>query len=379
MKVLMPIVCLLMAADAPATDGLRRQLEEISRAAQGRVGAAATVLETGESVAVRGDEHFPMQSVYKLPIGMAVLHAVDGGALSLDRKIRIQAADLVPAGVHSPLRDRYPRGGVELSLRDLLGLMIEESDGTASDVLLRLAGGAESVTRFLRGLGIVDMVVATSEAEMARGEEVQYRNWASPAATIKLLRAIQEGQGLSTPSRALLREFMFASPTGPRRIKGLLPPDTRVAHKTGTSRTIGGLTRATNDAGIVRLPDAWHLAVVVFVADSKADEATREAVIARIARAAWDRWSRPRVTQLREPDASTGSDNAIGSQDADRCFIASNPLILDRRSCLRPGGLTLHRLQVTCIALSSSPWADVYTVARGRGLAAGDVRPAAPP
>ena len=61
--------------------------------------------------------------------------------------------------------------------------------------------------------------------------------------------------------------------------------------KTGTSRTLGGLTRATNDVGIALLPDARHLAVAVFVADSKADEAIRDAVIARIARAAWDRWS----------------------------------------------------------------------------------------
>jgi beta-lactamase class A len=291
MKALMSIVCLLLGTAASPTDDLRGRIEEISHAAQGRVGVAVTVLETGESAAVHGDEHFPMQSVYKLPIAMAALHAVDGGALALASKVVVQAADLVPPTVHSPLRDRYPHGGVELSLRELLRLMVEVSDGTASDVVLRLAGGGEGVTRFLRGLGVTGMVVATSEAEMARGDDVQYRNWATPLAAVQLLRAIQEGQGLSPSSRALLREFMFASVTGTRRIPGLLPAGTRVEHKTGTSRTLGGLTRATNDVGIVRLPDAWHLAVAVFVADSKADEATREAVIARIARAAWDRWS----------------------------------------------------------------------------------------
>jgi beta-lactamase class A len=291
MKALTSIVCLLLSAAARPTDGLRGQIEEISRAAQGRVGAAVTVLESGESVAVRGDEHFPMQSVYKLPIAMAVLRAVDGGALALDRKIMVQAAYLVPAKVYSPLRDRYPHGGVELSVRELLRQAVEVSDGTASDVLLRLAGGGESVTRFLRGLGVTGMTVATSEAEMAQGDDVQYRNWASPLAAIRLLRAVQEGQGLSPSSRALLLEFMTASVPGTRRIRGLLPAGTLVAHKTGTSGTAGGLTRATNDVGIVRLPDARHLAVAVFVADSKADEVTREAVIARIARAAWDRWS----------------------------------------------------------------------------------------
>jgi beta-lactamase class A len=293
MKALLSVVCLLLGAEARPPDALRGQIEEIARAAQGRVGAAVTVLETGESVGVHGDVRFPMQSVYKLPIAMAALHAVDGGALSLDQKILVRATDLVPAAVYSPLRDRYPRGGVELSLRELLGSMVQESDGTASDVLLRLAGGGESVTRFLRGLGVTGMVVATSEAEMARGDDVQYRNWATPLAAVQLLRAIQEGQGLSHSSRALLRDLMIASGPGAHRIKGLLPAGTIVMHKTGTSRTVGGITRATNDVGIVRLPDAWHLAVAVFVADSKADEATREAVIARIARAAWDRWSGP--------------------------------------------------------------------------------------
>jgi beta-lactamase class A len=304
MKVLTPVVCLLLAAASqvgtpiPASaagqpaGGLGGRIEEISRAAQGRVGAAATVLETGESIALRGDERFPMQSVYKLPIAMAVLHAVDGGALSLDHKILVRPADFAPPQVHSPLRSYYPRGA-ELSLRELLQLTIEASDGTASDVLLRLAGGGESVTRFLCGLGIAAMVVATSEAEMAQGDEVQYRNSATPLATLQLLRAIQEGQGLGPSSRALLRGFMLASGPGAQRIKGLLPAGTLVWHKTGTSRTAGGLTRATNDVGIVRLPDAWHLAVAVYIADAKADEATREAVIARIARAAWDHWAGP--------------------------------------------------------------------------------------
>jgi beta-lactamase class A len=291
MKAPTSILCLLLGAAAGPTDHLRGQIEEMSRAAQGRVGVAVTVLETGESVAVRGDEHFPMQSVYKLWIAMAALHAVDGGVLALDGKVVVQESDLVPARVYSPLRDRYPHGGVELSLRELLRQMVEVSDGTASDVVLRLAGGGDTVSRFLRGLGVTGIVVATSEAEMAQGDDVQYRNWATPLAAIQLLRAIQEGPGLSPSSRDLLQEFMLASVPGARRIPGLLPAGTRVAHKTGTARTQDGLTRATNDVGIVRLPDARHLAVAVFVADSRADEATREAVIARIARAAWDRWS----------------------------------------------------------------------------------------
>lgn len=78
---------------------------------------------------------------------------------------------------------------------------------------------------------------------------------------------------------------------GARRIKGLLPEGTPVAHKTGTSGTAHGLTRATNDVGVIQLARRRHLLLAVFVADSTASEPAREGAIARIARAAWDCWN----------------------------------------------------------------------------------------
>ena len=86
---------------------------------------------------------------------------------------------------------------------------------------------------------------------------------------------------------------MTETPTGPKRIKGMLPPGTVVAHKTGSSGTINGLTRATNDIGIVTLPDGKHLAVAVFVSDTKVGTEASEAVIAKVARATWDCWVEP--------------------------------------------------------------------------------------
>jgi beta-lactamase class A len=70
-----------------------------------------------------------------------------------------------------------------------------------------------------------------------------------------------------------------------------LPKDTPVAHKTGTSGTVNGVTAATNDIGLIALTNDQYIAIAVFVGDSKADEKTREAVIAKIAKAIWDKWS----------------------------------------------------------------------------------------
>src|ERR1041385_1951440 len=55
---------------------LEKQFAEIAKAAKGKVGVAAVVLETGDAALLNADDHYPMQSVYKLPISMAVMDHV---------------------------------------------------------------------------------------------------------------------------------------------------------------------------------------------------------------------------------------------------------------------------------------------------------------
>ncbi len=280
--------CQGFCGTTPAAD-LQKQFKAIAWTAKGKVGAAAELLETGESILLNGRKRFPMQSVYKLPIGMAVLRRVDEGALKIEQLIQVTTNDFVPETMHSPVRDAHPLGA-KLSVSNLLRQMISESDGTACDVFLRVLNGHPSVNHYLRGLGVTNIFVATTEKEMGRDELAQYRNWATPEGMMDLLRTLHQGSGLSASSRKLLFRFLTETSTGPSRIKGLLPAGTLVAHKTGSSGTANRLTRATNDAGIITLPDGRHLAIVVFVSDSRADDITRDAVIAKISRAAWDYW-----------------------------------------------------------------------------------------
>ena len=63
---------------------------QIAAKAHGRVGFAARVLETGEETGMNNGEHYPMHSVYKLPISMAVLQRVDRGELKLDQLVRVE-------------------------------------------------------------------------------------------------------------------------------------------------------------------------------------------------------------------------------------------------------------------------------------------------
>jgi beta-lactamase class A len=270
-------------------DELRKRLEQIASIAKGRVGVAAEVLETGESVSNNLHEHFPMQSVYKLPIGMAVLAQVDKGKLRLEQVVAVEKGDLVGPGLRSPIRDQNPNG-TKLSLRELLRFAVSESDGTASDVLLKLIG-VDVARNYLNELGINEIIVANSENEISQDWETQYRNWASPYGALQLLRCLHERRGLSEQSQQLLYKFMTETPTGPNRLKGLLPKTAVVTHKTGTSGSRKGITAATNDIGLITLPNGQHLAIAVFVSDSPTDLETRERVIAEIAKAVWDKYS----------------------------------------------------------------------------------------
>src|SRR5256886_491281 len=187
----------------------------------------------------------------------------------------------------SPVRDKYP-DGTELTIAELLRYALCESDGSTSDVLMKLIGGPGSIMAFLEEIQMPDIQVVNSEKEIGRDWETQYRNWATPKGALALLVALQSQRKLSTESQALLLKLMTESIPGAKRLKGELPAGTVVAHKTGTGGTRDGITSATNDIGIITLPNGTHLAVAVFVSDSSADEATRESVIARVAKAAWD-------------------------------------------------------------------------------------------
>src|SRR5262249_38971013 len=121
---------------------LGSQISSIADGSGGRTGMYAEILETHVHAALNEHERFPMQSVYKLPICMAAFDLVDRGVLSLDTPVPVGVSDLAPAGVHSPLRDENPKGGT-FTIAELVHAAIAESDGTASDALLRAAGGPE--------------------------------------------------------------------------------------------------------------------------------------------------------------------------------------------------------------------------------------------
>ena len=272
----MLLLAMLLAVASPS-------IQAIAARADGTVGFAALDLASGRSLGLHQDDPFPMQSVFKLPIAIEVLRQVDEGKLDLDRVIALGPTDSRDGSSGTLAIPSRPTVG------ELLEAMVVSSDNVACDRLLALVGGPRAVDAGIRGLGIRKITIRFSELEMGAGKG---DNTATPAAMVALLaRIARKRVGLSPGSCKRLEDLLFRIDTGPKRIKGALPAGTPVAHKTGTSRTQEGKTDATNDVGLISLPNGHRVAVAIFVHASPADEQTREETIAHLARAAYDTFS----------------------------------------------------------------------------------------
>lgn len=279
---------------------LQSEIVEIAKEAKGKVGVYAVEIETGKSAALDENGRYAMQSVVKVPIAIAVLKMVDEGKLKLDQMVNVLEYDMATANQRSPIRDRAPQG-TQMTLEELIRDAIVESDGTASDVLQRIAGGAKGVQAYVDSIGISDIKIVWSHREFGAEWGRQYENRLTPQAGTLLLKKLwsfssngkteSEPNGLSKQSADLLLRFMSESKNPDDRILGMLPEGTVVAHKTGTGGTQNGITSATNDVAIITLPNGNHVAIAVLVGDSSGNAKERADTIAKIAKAVFDKWS----------------------------------------------------------------------------------------
>ena len=292
--------------------------EIAARAAPGILGFGLMNLESGEYWVRLDNRTFPMQSVFKLPLGAAVLSEVDAGRLNLGEVLTIRAEDL--SAPWSPIADAWP-GKAAYTVADLLTAAVSNSDNTAADMLMRRIGGPGPVTAWLVSKNVLEIRVDRYEREVQpdvagmasfrpawkgadafdaaqstvppgqrRAAMLAYmadpRDSATPRGMLSFLRKLHEGDLLSEASTRRLLAIMAATPRGADRLKAGLPKDAVFAHKPGTSATDHGLNAAFNDVGIFTLRDRRRYAIAAFLTGSTASEADRAALFADLGRLA---------------------------------------------------------------------------------------------
>jgi beta-lactamase class A len=293
---------------------IRKKIEQFVQSKNATIGVAIGGPEDRDTLTVNGAGHYPMQSVYKFHLAMAILDQVDKGKFSMDQKILVKKADLLP-DTWSPIRDAYPEGDIVFLLKELLSFMVSKSDNNACDILFRLYGGPKELNKYVHAIGIKDINIAATEDEMHKSWEVQYTNWSTPFAAIQLLKKFHEKGILSQKSHDFLWGLMANSINGDR-IRGFLPEETVVAHKTGSSgiNAQTKITAAANDIGIVNLPDGRHFSIAVFVSDSKNNDSVNSRIIASITKMAWEYYAEKTLMAARQKfDYNNAIDSLINA------------------------------------------------------------------
>lgn len=254
----------------PGLELLRAELGQ-----RARLGVAAVDTGSGSTLRFDADSRYAMCSTFKLPLAAAILSAVDRGSLSLSDEIPFARSDLLS---HAPVVRANLRRG-RLSLGRLCAAVVEVSDNSAANLLLRRIGGPAGLTRFIRRCG--DRVTRLDRYEEALNSNLPRdpRDTTTPAAMLGLMQALLLGNVLAPSSRARLADWMLGATTGLKRLRAGLPPGWGAGDKTGN-----GANGAANDIAIAWPPDRPPILIASYISGAEVGDEARHAAHATVGR-----------------------------------------------------------------------------------------------
>lgn len=244
------------AAPAPSFDERIRELEARHNAFIGLYGVN---LQSGFSVHHRADEAFALCSTFKTYAAAAVLRRVADGELSLDQRIFVDPAGILP---NSPVTGE--RAGQEMTLAELSQAALQRSDNLAANLLLETLGGPQAITAFARSIGDDRTRLDRWEVELNSAIPGDPRDTTTPRALATGYRNLLAGDALPAAQRDLLEQWMRANQTSSMRAG--LPPGWTTADKTGS-----GDYATTNDSGVAYGPDGARVLLTIMTRTQSTD------------------------------------------------------------------------------------------------------------
>jgi len=276
---------LFLRAQAPQLtplELLRGNIDRIAKSVNAKWGIYLKCLETNEEIAINADEQMDTMSVIKIPLMVEAFRQIEAGKLKLSDRLTLRNADKCPGtGIVRSLDE-----GIELTIKDLLTLMIIVSDNTATDLLFKQVGGIEPVNKLMSDYGLnqtraVGPAKTWFEALRAAPSASEFHRQAkhpfglsSPRDIGKLLERIKTGQVVSKSASDTMLGIMRGQVYRTRLPKYV--SNFSIPHKTGDF-----LPYIANDVGIFESP-ARNIVVSVFSANHYGVGANLEDAIGRI-------------------------------------------------------------------------------------------------
>jgi beta-lactamase class A len=245
-----------VAAAAPAVaqpppSSIEASLQDLEQRHNASIGLFATNLVSDKTVAHRAQEPFAMCSTFKAYASSRVLQMAQHGELSLEDKMFVDPAGILP---NSPVTG--PRAGEDMTLSELCQAALQQSDNAAANLLLTRIGGPQAITAFARSIGDQQTRLDRWEIELNSAIPGDLRDTSTPEGLGGGYRALLDGDVLAATQRRLLEDWMRANQTSSMRAG--LPPGWTSADKTGS-----GDYGSTNDVGIAYGPDGQRVLLAI--------------------------------------------------------------------------------------------------------------------
>ncbi len=267
-------------------DSIRRLQNELTSFVENkdaRIGIAV-IINGKDTVSINGTKDFPMMSVFKFPLALAVAKWVDANGMSLNDSIAFGPKALIK-DTYSPMLKKYGPELYKMSFKELLEWALIESDNNAADLLLKRVGGTACATTLLKDVaGELDITIGASEQEMHKDPYTSYLNRSTPLAMATLFDRFDTDIKARSKSFSDIAVMLEQCRTGVDRLAApFIATNAVVGHKTGTGfPTPEGRISAINDCGYIHLPNGTRYTIAVFVADSAYDMTETSKIIADI-------------------------------------------------------------------------------------------------
>ena len=255
-------------------------LDVLSSRYSGRVSIYLKDLRSGRTWMHNPDDLFPAASLIKVPILIATFYRLRDGGLSLDEKLTISRLNRM--GGSGSLKWRPD--GTKLTLRDALTHMINESDNTATKMVLERVGIGYVQQQFPR-MGLLYTGIY-EEGMSIKGGRVAHENYTTAREMEMLLEKIYRGEAVDKASSDLMMEILKKPKAVASRLQKGMPVGWEIAHKTGLLR------QACHDSAIFFTPNGDY--AITVLTGQNASYSQAKDFITKIAHITFENYAGPR-------------------------------------------------------------------------------------
>ncbi|MCM8783221.1 MAG: class A beta-lactamase-related serine hydrolase [Candidatus Omnitrophica bacterium] len=229
---------------------LRKDLGNKLKEFKGKVGILIKDLETNWVISFNEELSFPAASLIKVPIMLACFSAVEEGRMKFEDTVKLKNSDKTSG---SGILKNLPAGKI-FNIERLVELMITVSDNTATNILIEKLG-FEYLNNYFNKIGLRNTTLVRRMMDFReRKKGVDNFTTAKDMACVfeKIYRKQKVKANFADKSLGFLEAQKYRD-----RIPSKLPPEIKVAHKTGLERGV------CHDTGIVFGPKGDFLIVVL--------------------------------------------------------------------------------------------------------------------